>query len=240
MNITKEWKGNNMGYKPTEVEIERELDSLVPRYSQAELKSFGGRPALRNAAIQRLQIHHMYIPVRGFMGKPDIGGITDGYHSFDDLYEFRMAYNALLFNEWANLGLYDVHKSWRHADGELCFGKDNYFVVVATTPAGQITNHYHGEHWDLFKLPERERAVEWDGHTALEALQRMLQLAREGWMSFTADYDKTFYDVWLPTGEIVKECWPNAGSMNSSDDSDRSWVVGEPIAVRKTLKTTKE
>ena len=32
----------------------------------------------------------------------DKGKISDGYHTFDELYEFRKVYNAALFNEWAN------------------------------------------------------------------------------------------------------------------------------------------
>jgi hypothetical protein len=101
---------------------------------------------------------------------------SDGYHTFDELYGYRMAYNALLFNEWAAQGKYDVHLSYRHADGAPCFGKDDYFVVVATTPYGQISNHYKSKYRELFKVHEVDRADEWDGHTPQEALQRLLKL----------------------------------------------------------------
>ena len=67
------------------------------------------------------------------------GNYSDGYHTFNELYEFRKFYNAALFNEWAKqevrnprwvrednqpvkLPKHDVHKSWKHFDGELCFG----------------------------------------------------------------------------------------------------------------------
>jgi len=71
------------------------------------------------------------------------GGISDGYHTFDELYEFRKAYNAALFNEWALQGKYNVHKSFKHEDGEYCFGEPNkWFIVVTELPAGQISNHY--------------------------------------------------------------------------------------------------
>jgi hypothetical protein len=76
-----------------------------------------------------------------------------------------MLYNAALFNEWAASGQVPVVKSWRHSDGELCFG-GGWFVVSAELPEGQITNHYSEEDWDLFKVPEVEEAPEWDGHTA--------------------------------------------------------------------------
>ena len=55
---------------------------------------------------------------------------SDGYHTFKELYEYRMLYNALLFNEWAAQGKYHVHKSKRHDTGELPFG-GGWFVVSA-------------------------------------------------------------------------------------------------------------
>lgn len=59
--------------------------------------------------------------------------LTDGYHTMRELYDYRAAYNALLFNEWSAAGKYDVVKSTRHADGEPCFG-GSHFVVYALTP----------------------------------------------------------------------------------------------------------
>lgn len=44
------------------------------------------------------------------------GKISDGFHSFDELYHYRMLYNAAFFNSLE--GKYEVHKSYRHADGE--------------------------------------------------------------------------------------------------------------------------
>lgn len=84
------------------------------------------------------------------------GQLTDGYHSFDELYEFRKVYNAYLFNEWAKQGKHDVHKSIRHNDNELCFG-GGWFIVVAILPTGQISNHYKLADWNLFKCEETER-----------------------------------------------------------------------------------
>jgi len=109
---------------------------------------------------------------------------SDGYHTFNDLYEFRKLYNAALFNEWAMMWKhemaitpkYDVHKSWKHNDGELCFG-GGWFVVVAVLPGGQITNHYEAKDWDLFKIPEVEKAkYVFDGHTSADVLERLKAL----------------------------------------------------------------
>lgn len=124
----------------------------------------------------------------------DISGnenkISDGYHTFDELYEFRKVYNAALFNEWAKewrmynegtlgsnipieKGVYNVHKSLKHNDGELCFG-GGWFIVVAVLPDGQISNHYKLEDWDLFKIPEKDKALfPFDGHTGQDVINRL-------------------------------------------------------------------
>jgi len=96
----------------------------------------------------------------------------DEYHTLDELYEYRMLYNALAANGWATHGTYPVVKSWRHSDGEECFG-GGWFIVVATLPTGQVANHYKAEFWDLFTVPEVETPPEYDGHTPAEAARRM-------------------------------------------------------------------
>lgn len=107
--------------------------------------------------------------------------ISDGHHTFKELYDFRKMYNASLFNEWAksNPPTYDVHKSWKHNDGKLCFG-GGWFIVVALLPSGQISNHYPREDWDLFKIPEVEVVkYPYDGHTPNDVLRRLRQLSNE-------------------------------------------------------------
>lgn len=130
----------------------------------------------------------------------EIGSFCDGFHTFDELYEFRKIYNAALFNDWAKQVVnmekewvktesgklttkvtkvevkYDVHKSTRHFDGELCFGGD-WFIVVAILPTGQISNHYKMEDWDLFNIPISEKVkYEFDGHSGNDVLNRLKAL----------------------------------------------------------------
>ncbi len=103
----------------------------------------------------------------------DIDDISDGYHTFGELYEFRKMYNAALFNEWAEAERYEVHKSLKHNDGGVCFG-GGWFIVVAVLPDGQITNHYKNEDWDLFRLPVKDKAMyKYDGHTGKDVLDRL-------------------------------------------------------------------
>ena len=105
----------------------------------------------------------------------DMGEVSDGYHTFNELYYYRMLYNAAFFNllpkEW-------VHKSKRHHTGEECFG-GGWFIVMANLPTGQVSNHYELKDWDLFKVPEKEFADEWDGHTPQEAAKRLYEYLQQ-------------------------------------------------------------
>lgn len=136
--------------------------------------------------------------IKAYKGHPGFNDeeISDGWHSFKELYEFRKMYNAALFNEWANykylagkmidselqlvpeIGKYNVHKSWKHHDGEWCFGEEKkWFIVVAQLPTGQISNHYKAKDWDLFKIPETEKALfPFDDHTPQDVLNRLKEL----------------------------------------------------------------
>ena len=78
-----------------------------------------------------------------------------------------------MFNELAKQGLYDVHKSKKHSDGEIPFGDSNWFIVMAELPTGQISNHYEMKDWDLFQIPEKEKANKWDGHTSKDVAERI-------------------------------------------------------------------
>lgn len=103
----------------------------------------------------------------------DKGNISDGYHTFNELYEYRLLYNASMFNELAKQGLYDVHKSKKHSDGTIPFGDENWFIVQAELPTGQISNHYEMKEWDLFNIPEKEKANPYDGHTPQDVAKRL-------------------------------------------------------------------
>ena len=102
----------------------------------------------------------------------DIEDTSDGYHTFRELYRYRMLYNAAFFNMLSRHTSIPVVKSHRHGDGELCFG-GGWFIVMAQLPTGQVSNHYEDRYWGLFCVPEAETAPEWDGHTPNDAADRL-------------------------------------------------------------------
>ena len=85
------------------------------------------------------------------------GMISDGSHTFDELYYHRMILFALFVNFWSE----NSWKSWKHHDGTMY---EDYFIVGITTPEGDYSYHYHKNHWNIFAVKELEFAPEWDGH----------------------------------------------------------------------------
>lgn len=96
--------------------------------------------------------------------------IRDQYHTMQELYHYRMLYHAYAIITWVLAG-FPVVKSKQHHDGTM-LGED-WFIVTAELPTGQVSNHYKMEHWKLFNCPEVKRAPEWDGHTPAIAAERL-------------------------------------------------------------------
>lgn len=100
-----------------------------------------------------------------------IGDLSDGYHTFNELYHHR----AVLFSVICNLMPHRAWKSKLHDTGDMFEGM---FIVGIETPQGQATYHYDIDpYWDMFRVKELEKAPKWDGHTPQEAIERLLSLS---------------------------------------------------------------
>ena len=156
----------------------------------------------------------------------DMGEVSDGYHTFNELYRYRMLYNAAFFNLLARNGQVEVCKSRKHSDGEKCFGSDDWFIVMAMLPTGQVSNHYESKYWDLFDVPERETAFEYDGHTPNEAADRLEQYLNQKKSGLT--FEEAF--KFLKDGNMIKR----RGWKNEHLDAFRRSGVGS-IHMEKSL-----
>lgn len=85
-----------------------------------------------------------------------MGDMSDGYHSFNELYYHRMMLFSVICNTYKDI----AWKSWKHDDETMY---DDYFIVGIDTEEGQYTYHYHKDYWDNFKVKELEYAPIWDG-----------------------------------------------------------------------------
>ena len=101
----------------------------------------------------------------------DIGELSDGFHTFNGLYEQRMLLFAALVKAYKDRSW----KSYRHENGEWCFG-GGWFVVGIDTPEGSYTYHYENKYWDMFDCIDLPRAKHWDGHTEADAEIRLMSL----------------------------------------------------------------
>ena len=101
----------------------------------------------------------------------DIGELSDGFHTFNSLYEQRMILFAALVKAYKD----KAWKSYRHEDGEYCFG-GGWFIVGIDTPEGSYTYHYENKYWDMFDCIDLPRAKHWDGHTEADAETRLMSL----------------------------------------------------------------
>ena len=100
----------------------------------------------------------------------NIEDLSDGYHTFKQLYYQRM----MLFAAIVKQNKDKAWKSLRHEDGELCFG-GGWFIVGIDTPEGSYTYHYEDNYYSLFDCVEIERGKHWDGHTEKD-VTRLLSL----------------------------------------------------------------
>ena len=102
-------------------------------------------------------------------------------HTFNGLYEQRMILFAALVKAYKD----KAWKSYRHEDGEYCFG-GGWFIVGIDTPEGSYTYHYENKYWDMFDCVDLPRAKHWDGHTEADAETRLMSLNPEPhWMPVT-------------------------------------------------------
>lgn len=100
----------------------------------------------------------------------DKGEISDGYHTFNELYHHR----AVLFSVVCHCHKFFAWKSKKHADGSMY---DGMFIVGINTPNGPATYHYDIDpYWGMFDVKELENAPEWDGHTPTDAIERIASL----------------------------------------------------------------
>lgn len=102
--------------------------------------------------------------------KSGIGDVTDGYHTFNDLYHHRTMLFRVICGVFPKL----AWKTLKHEDGSMY---PNMFLVGISTPKGDATYHCDLDpYWNLFDVVELPRGPKFDGHTPEMALKRLQSL----------------------------------------------------------------
>lgn len=100
----------------------------------------------------------------------DVGEVSDGYHSFNELYEHRCAlFCALMKSRPDNVSW--VSKA--HNDGSSMAG---WFIAGMNLPTGTVTYHLPESMWEIACLTSArvlDRAPKWDGHTSADVVKRL-------------------------------------------------------------------
>ena len=98
--------------------------------------------------------------------------ISDVYHTFRELYKHRTILFAIVCNAYPEISW----KSKKHFEEETDPMFNDDFIAGINTPKGPATYHMKLEYWNLFNIPEIERAYPYDGHNSDEDLNRLLSL----------------------------------------------------------------
>lgn len=97
----------------------------------------------------------------------DSGKISDGYHTFEELYAHRI----MLF---ISLMKCNKHISWKsklHSDGTSF---DGWFVAGMKLVSGDITYHIPDKFWDVLgDIDTPDRAPHFDSHTSNDVIKRL-------------------------------------------------------------------
>lgn len=101
-----------------------------------------------------------------------INEVTDGYHTFNELYIHRHA----LFINVINAHQDKSFKTHRNDAGEQWEG---WFIAGLNSRFGQITYHLPIAYWDSVNATEVDSNSDYDGHSAADVVERLLSLAAE-------------------------------------------------------------
>lgn len=99
---------------------------------------------------------------------PSMGDVSDGYHTFDELYEHRIALFIALMKSHPAISWW----SKKHVDGTMW---DGWIIAGMHLPTGDITYHLSDEYIPHLKdkVTELDTAPEWDGHTPADVVKRV-------------------------------------------------------------------
>jgi hypothetical protein len=106
---------------------------------------------------------------------PDGQEVSDGYHTFTELYDHRItlfiALGRLMVQGWGD----GPWRSKKHSDGSAF---DGWFIMgIGSLPGYQITYHLPLSRWDETEFCDTlDLALPWDGHTSADVLARLKKL----------------------------------------------------------------
>jgi hypothetical protein len=100
-----------------------------------------------------------------------VGEVSDGYHTFNELYEHRNLLFCAFLSALTNEGRRDTWKSHTHNSGD---SYDGWFLAGVELCGHQVTYHLPDEMWELcYVANEYAVAPPWDGHSSADVIERI-------------------------------------------------------------------
>ena len=100
---------------------------------------------------------------------------SDGYHTFKELYDHRIALFIALMRSNPLI-------SWRANNHEDGTGFEGWFIAGMHLPTGDITYHLPESDWtklDYSGIATSNKAPKWDGHSANDVVERLNKWFKE-------------------------------------------------------------
>lgn len=112
-------------------------------------------------------------------GSIETNEISDGYHTFGELYDHRIALFRALCSYINGTSDHDTYhnapwKSKVHSDGSVMKGW--VIVGLGILSGEQITYHVPEHMYDDWPAEALDKAPEWDGHTSADVLKRLAEI----------------------------------------------------------------
>jgi hypothetical protein len=132
----------------------------------------------RMVAIEKMQEEYPIEYINDFIKtrNVDTNLVSDGYHTFGELYEHRIELYMALCREWNDTGKHLVWRSQKHHDDSVWEG---WFIMGVNKASGeQISYHLPEKYWYTcasFAIA-LDKAPEWDGHSSADVLKRLRKL----------------------------------------------------------------
>lgn len=119
------------------------------------------------------------------IGQDGMGNVSDGYHTFNELYGHRNTLFSVLSSVFWQLSW----KTRKDKDGNEIEG---WFIAGIETPVGQVTYHLPDEYWHKISVVEIERNENFDGHDSFDVIERLPSL-KQVLPNRTTQHDAIWY-----------------------------------------------
>ena len=107
----------------------------------------------------------------------DVNQVSDGYHTFQELYEHRCLLWVNLLNR-INQHKHSNETAYKTRKDDQGNEMKGWFIAALNIPGDmQLTYHLPENLWSLLNIPEMEKNHNYDGHSSKDVATRLVMMA---------------------------------------------------------------